>query len=70
MELQVKDNAIKIIKMTNGNICNRCLGRNFSKSLEGDGNLVRGENLRNASKIQIKIIQKILHVTYARRLFT
>ena len=46
MELQVKDKAISIIKMTNGNICNRCLGRNFSKSVEGDGNLARGKHVR------------------------
>ncbi len=46
MELQIKDKTVKIIEITGGNICNRCLGRSFSKSIEGPGNMVRGEYLR------------------------
>ena len=47
MELQIKDKTLKIIEITEGNICNRCLGRSFSKTVEGPGNLIRGEYLRN-----------------------
>ena len=47
MELQIKDKTLKIIEITEGNICNRCLGRCFSKIIEGPGNLIRGEYLRN-----------------------
>ncbi len=47
MELQVKDTTLKIMELTNGNICNRCLGRSFSKTIEGPGNLIRGEYSRN-----------------------
>ncbi len=47
MELQIKDKTLKIIEITEGNICNRCLGRSFSKTIEGPGNLIRGEYLRN-----------------------
>ena len=47
MELQIEDKLIKVIKFTEGNICDRCLGRNFSKSVAGSGNLERGEYLRN-----------------------
>jgi tRNA pseudouridine synthase 10 len=46
MELQIKDMTLEIMELTKGNICNRCLGRNFSKSIEGPGNLIRGEYLR------------------------
>jgi tRNA pseudouridine synthase 10 len=46
MELQIKDTTLEIIKLTEGNICNRCLGRSFSKTIEGPGNLIRGEYLR------------------------
>ena len=44
MELQIKDTALEITKLTSGNICNRCLGRSFSTTIEGPGNLVRGEH--------------------------
>ncbi len=47
MELQIEDKLVKVIKFTEGNICDRCLGRNFSKSVAGSGNLERGEYLRN-----------------------
>ena len=47
MELQIEDKLVKIIEITEGNICHRCLGRNFSKSVAGSGNLERGEYLRN-----------------------
>ena len=46
MELQIKDNLLKIMEITDGNICDRCLGRNFSKTIEGNGNLERGKYLR------------------------
>ena len=46
MELQIKDTALEITKLTSGNICNRCLGRSFSTTIEGPGNLIRGERLR------------------------
>jgi tRNA pseudouridine synthase 10 len=50
MELQTKDKTVKIIELTKGNICNRCLGRSLSKSVEGSGNLERGKYLRNVLK--------------------
>jgi len=46
MELQIRDKLLQIIEITEGNICDRCLGRNFSKAIEGDGNLERGKYLR------------------------
>ncbi len=47
MELQIKDTTLEIIELTNGNICNRCLGRSFSKTIDGPGNLIRGKHLRD-----------------------
>lgn len=47
MELQIKDTTLEIMELTKGNICNRCLGRSFSKTIEGPGNLIRGKYLRN-----------------------
>jgi tRNA pseudouridine synthase 10 len=46
MEIQVKDITLEIMKLTKGNICKRCLGRSFSKTIAGPGNLIRGEYLR------------------------
>jgi tRNA pseudouridine synthase 10 len=47
MESEVKRKALEIIEITEGNICNRCLGRSFSKSVEGTGNKSRGEYVRH-----------------------
>ncbi len=58
MELQIEDKLIKVIKFTEGNICDRCLGRNFSKSVAGSGNLERGEYLRNKLEASNQNIQK------------
>lgn len=46
MENQVNEKLMTIMEFTNGNICNRCLGRFFSNDIEGPGNLIRGEKLR------------------------
>lgn len=57
---EILDKALKIIEITDGHICNRCLGRNFSKTIPGDGNLERGEYVRrllseNASEVSKNI---------------
>ncbi len=46
MEPEIRYKVLKIIEITGGNICNRCLGRSFSRSVKGPGNTVRGEYLR------------------------
>lgn len=55
---EIMDKTRKIMDETNGNICPRCLGRNFSKDIDASDNLVRGElilkNL-NTSKIRTNI---------------
>jgi tRNA pseudouridine synthase 10 len=58
MEHQIKDNVLKIIEITEGNICNRCLGRSFSKTIKGPGNLIRGEYLRKIVEESNENIQK------------
>jgi tRNA pseudouridine synthase 10 len=58
MELQTKDTTLKIMDITDGNICNRCLGRSFSKTIEGPGNLVRGKNLRKLLELSDQNIPK------------
>jgi tRNA pseudouridine synthase 10 len=58
MEHQTKDKTIQILELTGGNICNRCLGRSFSKIVEGSGNLERGEYLRNVLEASDKNIKK------------
>ncbi|HHT18294.1 MAG: tRNA pseudouridine(54/55) synthase Pus10 [Euryarchaeota archaeon] len=40
--------TIEIIKITDGNICNRCLGRNFYPKISGKNNQERGQNLKNS----------------------
>lgn len=44
--MEIKDKAAELIEITNGNICNNCLGRFFSKIVEGTDNRARGEYLR------------------------
>jgi tRNA pseudouridine synthase 10 len=58
MELQIEDKLVKVIEITKGNICDRCLGRNFSKSVAGSGNLERGEYLRKKLEDSNKNIPK------------
>ncbi len=43
----VKEQAQKIIEISQGNICNRCLGRNFYPHVQGNDNQERGAYLRN-----------------------
>ena len=40
--------AKELIELTNGQICNHCLGRKFSDCVEGDGNVERGVKIREA----------------------
>jgi TIGR01213 family protein len=47
MESQITEYALKIMRMTDGNLCNHCLGRNFSKIVEGPDNKYRGEYVRD-----------------------
>lgn len=42
----VKEQTQKIIEITQGNICNRCLGRNFYPQLSGNDNQERGTYLK------------------------
>lgn len=44
----IKDQTIEIMKITNGNICNRCLGRNFYPKISGKDNQERGHNIKNS----------------------
>jgi tRNA pseudouridine synthase 10 len=46
MESQITEKAIKIMEMAQGNLCNHCLGRKFSKIVEGPDNKYRGEYVR------------------------
>jgi len=48
METLIHNKLIETMKITNGNICNHCLGRIFSKEIEGPGNLIRGERLKSS----------------------
>ena len=43
----IEDKALKIINITNGNICHRCLGRNFYPKVSGNDNNERGEYVKS-----------------------
>ena len=45
METLIHDKLISAMDLTQGNICNHCLGRIFSKEMEGPGNVIRGGTL-------------------------
>ena len=51
MDSQIKNKALKIIKITGGEICDNCLGRTFSKLLKGADNKHRGHQIK---KILVK----------------
>lgn len=46
MESQIKEYALKIMEIAEWNLCDHCLGRNFSKIVEGDDNKHRGLYIR------------------------
>ena len=46
MKNEINTRLTEVMELSGGNICNHCLGRIFSKELEGPGNLLRGEYLR------------------------
>ncbi|HML06362.1 MAG TPA: THUMP domain-containing protein, partial [Methanobacterium sp.] len=46
MESQINEYATKIVKLSKGNLCDRCLGRSFSKIVDGNDNKHRGEIVR------------------------
>lgn len=46
MESEITEKALKIMEMTQGSLCNHCLGRKFSKIVEGPDNKYRGEYVR------------------------
>lgn len=46
MDSQITKNAVKIMEMSGWNLCDHCLGRSFSKTVQGQGNKQRGEIIR------------------------
>ena len=52
---KIRDKALKVLDKVGGNICPRCLGRNFSHEIDATDNLVRGEFIRN------KLIEPEIH---------
>lgn len=47
LESKIKYNAFKIIEITDGKICNRCLGRNFFKEIDAADNKERGKYIKH-----------------------
>ncbi|HOI40858.1 MAG TPA: tRNA pseudouridine(54/55) synthase Pus10 [Methanobacterium sp.] len=54
----IKDQAIEIIKITEGNICDRCLGRNFYPKISGKDNRERGHKLKIALSTEEDLPEK------------
>ena len=51
MDKEILAKASSLIELTNGNICNHCLGRKFSDVVKGNGNVERGEKIRKAHEL-------------------
>jgi len=51
MDLNIITKAEELIKITNNNICNHCLGRKFSNSIEASDNEERGKIIRDKLNI-------------------
>jgi len=54
----VNKQAQKIMEITKGNICNRCLGRNFYPQLPGNDNQERGLHVKNILEIATAVPDK------------
>jgi tRNA pseudouridine synthase 10 len=52
MDTHIKEKAQKIREITAGEICNHCLGRKFSKELDGPGNPLRGIQIREIMSLE------------------
>lgn len=52
MNPEILNKAEELIRHTNGQICNHCLGRKFSDCVEGDGNEDRGRKIREALNLE------------------
>jgi|GEM_PF-6690059 Predicted pseudouridylate synthase len=48
---KIKEQTQKIIEISEGNICNRCLGRNFYPQLSGNDNQERGIYVKDVLEI-------------------
>lgn len=48
MDENILNRAKKLMELTDGKICNHCLGRKFSDVVSGNGNVERGEKIRQA----------------------
>lgn len=46
INVKINERALKIMNLTGGRICSRCLGRNFSHDVDAPDNLVRGEYIQ------------------------
>ncbi len=46
MESQITEKALKLMEITNWKLCNHCLGRKFSRIIEGEDNKNRGKYVR------------------------
>jgi len=54
MDSQIEENASKIMEISKWKLCDHCLGRCFSKTVEGAGNKNRGEIVRELLNIDDK----------------
>ncbi|MEN6329203.1 MAG: tRNA pseudouridine(54/55) synthase Pus10 [Methanobacteriaceae archaeon] len=59
MDSILKNKAVKIMKITDGQICDRCLGRHLSRDLPGDSNSERGEYARRNFLDQIDELENV-----------
>ena len=51
MDEETKTKILELMELTEGKICNHCLGRKFSDVIEGDGNFERGKKIREELKL-------------------
>jgi tRNA pseudouridine synthase 10 len=49
----IQNKALKILDASGGNLCDRCLGRNFIPDIEATGNQERGEYIRKSLAVEL-----------------
>jgi tRNA pseudouridine synthase 10 len=65
----IKNQAIKIFEIANGNICNRCLGRIFYPAVSGTDNQKRGELIKLILKDEFKASEEKIECYLCKNLF-
>ena len=64
MDEKTKTKILKLMELTDGKICNHCLGRKFSDVIKGNG--ILGEAKKSVELKLNNLEEEMMNVTYAK----